>query len=110
MITDGEVFLPIANKLNALNGYMAIMTTDTIVTAGTVTSIPVTTLTQNLLKSGDVVHLVVSDTGVTYDLTLTADAVNTDTAIAVSSVVITDDIPAGSYIYFSIADLLTKIF
>lgn len=107
---DGDLFLPIRTKLNAVNELFKIAETDALIVAGATTSIPVTTIAQNLLISGAKVTLMDINTGETHELTTTSNVQSADEAISVSSYTFTDDIAVGSGIYFKYKDLLTVVY
>jgi len=108
-IADGESVLSFRNKLINFNNQFKITETDVIITAGAVTSIPVTDFGDGVLKSGDVVYLEDNTTYQLHALTLISDYTSGDDAMAVSSVTFATDIPVNSAIYFSIKSLLQLI-
>jgi len=109
LFSNGEVKLAIRTKLNSMAGYFQIAVTDEAISAGTITSVPISTLTKDLLASGAKVYLVEYATGVTYELTLGADLLTAATAMTVSSIAV-DAIASGSPIFYKYEDVLTRIY
>lgn len=110
LFNDLELFQTIRAKINGLNTYFKIAETDVLISAGAVTSIPVVTVTQDLLFSGDKVWLADLDTGTAVELTLADDIQTGDTALTVVEYTFADDVPIGSHIYYKYSDLLSKIY
>jgi len=106
---DGDLFLPIRTKLNNLNDFVRIATTDVIITAGAVTSIAIETLITNGAASGEKIVLLDITTGEAHDLELSASMDNADTAITIVSHTFTADVPVGSGIYYRMIDLLNYV-
>jgi hypothetical protein len=110
LISDGDLFLPIRTKLNDLNNFLKVAETDVLITAGAVTSIPIVTTTQNLLNNGEKVTIVDPVSGVTVEVTLSADAGSGSESLSITSHTFTADVPVGSGIYFKMVDLLAKVY
>ena len=110
LISDGDVFLVVATKLNNLNGFFQVAETNVLITAGAVTSIPIVTLTQNLLRSGKKVTIVDKITGVVSEVTLAANAASAAAALTITSHTFASDVPSGSAIYYKYTDLLNSIY
>jgi hypothetical protein len=108
-IADGCTVLELRNKLINFNNKFRITETDQVITAGAVTSIPVTDFDSNVLLAGDVVYLEDNTTYALHALTLSANYTNGDNALTVNSITFATDIPVNSAIYFTIKDLLKAI-
>lgn len=108
-IADGDSAESFAAKLITLQDAFRITSTDEVVTAASVTEIPITDIASGILKSGDVLTLEDNTTYQTYSLTLTADYVTGDNHLHVASVAILTDLPVNSAIYFPLKTILSII-
>lgn len=107
---DQDSFLPIYNKLNAVVNCLKITETNAVITAGTVTSFSVATITKNCLHSGTHVWLIDSLTGTAYDLELDNDVQAADVVLTIGSFTFPYDVASGSGIYVNIIDILNAIY
>lgn len=110
LFNDSDVFLLIRTKINNINDCFQVAETDVTITAGAVTSVPIVTLTKNLLPSGEKVTLVNKLTGEAIELTLSASAASGATALTITSHTFAEDITTGSAIYYKYTDLLASIY
>ena len=108
-IADLDLGISIRNKLINFNNSFRITETDQAITAGAVTSIPVTDFDTGILYSGDVVYLEDNTTYTLHALTLTANYTSGDNVLLVNSITFATNIPANSAIYFRIKDILKTL-
>lgn len=109
---NGSIFLEVRSKINAVAGFLKIAETDVLITAGATISIPIVTLTKNLLGTAQItkVQLLHATTGIIHELTLTAGMFSADVALTIASYTFPDDVPVGSGIYLKLEDLLAYIY
>lgn len=108
-IADGEIGISIRNKLINFNNQFRITETDAVITAGAVTSIPVTDFISGVLYAGDVVYIEDNTTYELHALTLSANYTAGDNALAVNSHTFATDVPVNSAIYLSFKSLIAAI-
>lgn len=82
--------------------------TGSTIAAGTITSIPLDlAVAENAFLDGDDVIVFNPTTRGVFTFTVAADSTNGDTSLAVDSVAITEDIPAGCYVLYSFLNRAT---
>ena len=89
----------LAQFSNINNSGMVLTSTSSAISAATVTSIPINPMQATVLKSGDILTLLDPHTQSYYSLTLTADQVDEDDTLTVSSIEFTIDVPIGSIVF-----------